>query len=92
MLRDRLRQTLLLDADDLQESLRRHRFDYLQIALDLPDLLPELGMRLQRGLDEQPPPSAGTPRPGRNNGRTAGLLAAVGMGFAAAVAVRRCGH
>lgn len=37
-----LRATLLPGPHQLQEAVERRRFDYLQLALELPDLLPDL--------------------------------------------------
>lgn len=42
----RLKRELLLDPKLVEEAWQRNRFDYLELALDLPDLLPELVARL----------------------------------------------
>ena len=86
-----LRQTLLLDPRALEQAWRRNRFDYLELALELPDALPELVARLR--TDPRPlQPSPASP-PAR-----ASLLAplsaafAAGAGTALALAARRQTH
>ena len=52
-----LRRTLLLDPQQVEEAWRRNRFDYLELALELPDLLPELAARLRTSASVTPPPA-----------------------------------
>ena len=42
-----LRRALLLDPQVLEEVWRKNRFDYLELALELPELLPQLAARLR---------------------------------------------
>jgi ubiquinone biosynthesis protein len=51
-----LRRSLFLDPHALEEAWRRNRYEYLELALDLPDLLPELAGRLRDGASTAPPP------------------------------------
>ena len=44
-----LRRALVLDPKALEEAWRDNRFEYLELALELPDLLPELVERLRDG-------------------------------------------
>ena len=61
-----LRRSLLGDVASPAEAWARHRFDYLDLALDLPDLVPELLARLtESSRDERsdvPTPQAGSSR------------------------------
>ena len=50
-----LRRELLLDPQQLEEAWQRNRFENLELALDLPDLLPELTARLRDGPSATPP-------------------------------------
>ncbi len=54
-----LRRSLLLDPHTLEDAWKRNRFDYLELALELPDLLPELVARMRSGGSEVavPPPA-----------------------------------
>ena len=56
-----LRRSLFLDPGALEEAWRRNRYEYLDLALDLPDLLPELAARMREGGVAQgaPPVAAG---------------------------------
>lgn len=54
-----LRRALFLDPRVLEEVWRKNRFDYLELALELPELLPELAARLRtddgrNGAREEP--------------------------------------
>ena len=50
-----LKRALLLDVDALEESWRTNRFEYLALALELPDLLPAL-LRGQMAIAPPTPP------------------------------------
>ncbi|GIU94178.1 MAG: ABC transporter [Gaiellaceae bacterium] len=52
-----LRRALLLDPKALEEAWRENRFEYFDLVLDLPDLVPELAQRLRDGSTpaRQPP-------------------------------------
>jgi ubiquinone biosynthesis protein len=58
----RLKRELLLDPHQLEEAWERNRFEYLELALDLPDLLPELIGRLRDSGPVAPPPGRQRPR------------------------------
>jgi len=74
-----LRRWLLFDPHNLEEAWRRNRFEYMELAFDLPDLLPELVARLRGPVEarawsgEQPSRLSRLP-----------LLAAVTIGAVAA--------
>ena len=57
-----LRHSLLLDPHTLEETWKRNRFDYLELALELPDLLPELVARMRGGETEGVAPAPPAPR------------------------------
>ena len=86
-----LRQTLLLDPRALEQAWRRNRFDYLELALELPEALPELVARLRTGPRPLQPSPANPPA-------RASLLAPLSAAFAAgastalALAARRQTH
>ena len=62
-----IRGVLFPDAAQLQHLLQHHKYDYLQLALELPDLLPTLINRLTQGPGDpphqQPPPVSRRSRP-----------------------------
>ena len=87
-----LRRALLPSLEGLKEGAERRRFDYLETALELPDLIPELVARLR---SPAPSPVADGQLPiGRRSGVAlyAALLASAAAGFAAAQATRRGGR
>ena len=77
-----LRRSLLLSREAVEEAWRENRFDYLDLALEVPDLLPELVARL-RGDGQA---SAPLPAPRRGARLAAAPLAA---GFVAGALVAR---
>lgn len=75
----KLRRTLLVDPNALEESWRENRFEYLELALELPDLLPELAERLRDGRAPAGPslePSRSRPWLPLAGGILAGAIAA----------------
>lgn len=59
-----LRRALVLDPKALEEAWRENRFEYLELALELPDLLPELVERLRDGRARGgAEPEAASPHP-----------------------------
>ncbi|MEO8092419.1 MAG: AarF/UbiB family protein [bacterium] len=89
---DKLRRALLPSLEGLKEGAERRRFDYLEAALELPDLIPELVARLR-----SPPPSPAvdgqTPIRRRSGvALTAALLASAAAGFGIAQATGRGGR
>ena len=52
----------MLDPHTLEEAWKRNRFDYLELALELPDLLPELVARMRSGTSEGVAPVPPAPR------------------------------
>ena len=80
-----LRRTLLGDVTSPAEAWQRHRFDYIDVLLDLPDLVPEL---LERAVTAA---RDGSNAPGRapvQMGRRA-QLAAFALGTLTGAALRR---
>ena len=76
----KLRRALVLDPKSLEEAWRENRFEYLELVLELPDLLPELAERLRDGRTPigapgQPGPSS-NPWIGLARGFLAGAIAA----------------
>jgi ubiquinone biosynthesis protein len=85
-----IRDAVLPSVAQLKDVLEHHRFDYLQLALDLPDLLgdllPDLARRLRNGppnpVELQREPTPDRPSPGwlvlaaTTTGAAAGWLAA----------------
>ncbi len=87
--RPKLREALSLSPQGVKEAAERHRFEYLEAALDLPDLIPELLARLS---NPPPSPAMHAPAPLRRRSRlmTGGALLAGAMaGFGAAHANQR---
>lgn len=87
---DDLRTTLAPGPAQLQDALERRRFDYLQVALDLPDLLVDrLGEHTTRG------PRHAMPEPttpvSRVRPRIRSLVAGMGLGIAIGELSRRRG-
>ena len=83
-----LRRTLLLDATALEEAWHSNRFEYLALALELPDLLPELVARL--GQPEIPQLATARSRTSGTAGPlAAAVLAGAAGGYVAAQAARR---
>jgi len=70
-----LRRSLLLSREAVEEAWRENRFDYLDLVLEVPDLLPELVARLRS--DGQA--SAPVPAPRRGARSAAASLAAAGF-------------
>jgi ubiquinone biosynthesis protein len=81
-----LRHSLLLDPHTLEEAWQRNRFDYLELALELPDLLPELAERLRGGASDS---VAVAPPAPRGRGITGALAAGVAGGLIGAALSRR---
>ena len=78
-----LKRALLLDPRSLEEAWHENRFEYLELALELPDLLPELAERLRDGgAPAGPAPEHGPSRPwlGLAGGLLAGAVAARVLG------------
>jgi ubiquinone biosynthesis protein len=84
-----LRHSLLLDPHTLEEAWHRNRFDYLELALELPDLLPELAERLRGGASDGV--AAAPPAP-RGLGIASALAAGVAGGLIGAALSRRRQH
>ena len=80
-----LRRSLLLDREALEEAWRENRFEYLGLALELPDLLPELADRLRGGRDG----SAAEPPPVPRSPWAAALIGGFAAGLVAAQLTRR---
>jgi ubiquinone biosynthesis protein len=80
-----LRRALLLDREALEEAWRENRFEYLGLALELPDLLPEIADRLRQTGDGT---GAGQPSARRFAGGTA-LAGGFAAGVVAAQLARR---
>jgi ubiquinone biosynthesis protein len=77
-----VQSALLPGPRQLRDALERRRFDYLQLMLELPDLLPDL--LLDRPRATAPPPNgSGTLAP------VASALAAAGLGGAAVAVIAR---
>jgi ubiquinone biosynthesis protein len=76
-----LRRSLFLDPRLAQEAWQRNRFEYLELALELPDLLPELAARLRDGHAQAAPAAAAPPLKQRSWLLLAGAFAA-GLGAA----------
>ena len=74
-----LRRALVLDPSALEQAWRGNRFEYLELALERPDLLPEFAARLRDGG----PPAAPTP-PEHGSSRWLGLADGVLEGLVAA--------
>ncbi len=70
-----LKRSLLLDVNALEESWRTNRFEYLALALELPDLVPAL----LRGQTPAAPPPAADGRRARRWAPVAAALAAVAV-------------
>ena len=68
-----MRRALFLNPQALEETWRNNRFDYLELALELPDLLPELAAQL-RQAKPQPEPAVPVPQ-----GWSRGVLFAAGL-------------
>jgi ubiquinone biosynthesis protein len=82
-----LRRALLLDPRALEEAWHENRFEYLNLALELPDLLPELASRLRS-------PNGSTPAPvdsDHTSSRWPLILGALAAGAALGHIVRRSG-
>ena len=60
-----LRHILQPSPEALQEHWHRYRFEYLDLAADLPALLPEAIARLRAQPALSPPPAAAQPTPRR---------------------------
>ncbi|MHB1244789.1 MAG: hypothetical protein ACYC1P_15535, partial [Gaiellaceae bacterium] len=79
-----LRRSLLLSREAVEEAWRENRFDYLDLALEVPDLLPELVARLRSdGQAPAPPP------PSRRGARSAAGPLVAAACFAAGALVAR---
>jgi ubiquinone biosynthesis protein len=85
-----VRAAVLPNGAQLKDIVERRKFDYLQIVLDLPDLLPDLVRRYQGGVPT-PTPLPSTPRPARGSGPVwaAAVAASVAWGLATARARRQ---
>jgi ubiquinone biosynthesis protein len=81
-----LRHILLPSPHALQEHWHRYRFDYLDLAAELPALLPEAVARLRQPPAPPPPPPAATPPAAR---RWLALSGAFAAGAALAALTRR---
>lgn len=81
-----LRRMLLPTPQTLQEHWRRHRFDYLSLAVDLPALLPEAITRLRQDPAAHPAPPPAPPSAVR---RCLPLGAAFAAGAGAATLARK---
>ena len=81
-----LRRDLFLDPRLAREAWRQNRFEYLELALELPDLLPELAARLRHG-HAQAAPAVAAPSPSRRPWLP--LAGAFAAGLGAAHLVRR---
>ena len=79
-----LRKTLLLDPHTIEQAWRQHRFDYLELALELPDALPELAARLRPQRAPFSPSRADEPT---RTSTLAPLTAAFAAGAGAALAL-----
>ncbi len=77
-----LRHILLPSSQALQEHWHRYRFEYLDLALELPGLLPEAIARRLDGSARPPPPPAAAYQPARRWLQLSGAFA-VGAGLAA---------
>lgn len=86
-----LRRTLLPSRQSLEEHWRTHRFEYLSLAVELPDLLPEAVTRLHQGPVR---PSVAPPPPRSDIRRYLPLSAAfaAGAGLATFALKRRQAH
>lgn len=76
-----LREALLPDIHGLTQAVERHRFDYLELVTDLPDLIPEIVAHLR----EPPAPAADATNVARSHlptATTAALLAGAVAGLA----------
>lgn len=73
-----LRRALLLDPHVLADAWHDNRFEYLALALELPDALPELALRLRA----DPVPTAAPSGPARARFPWAAMLAALAVGAA----------
>jgi hypothetical protein len=67
----------------LRQHWDQHRFDYLNLAIELPALLPEAISRLREGPTRPPPPAANPPR------RWPSLSGAFAAGVGVAMLARR---
>lgn len=85
---DDVRASVLPDIAQLKKIMEQRRFDYLQLALDLPDLLPDLVLRWQNGSTSRPGP-APTARTSRPSPVWLILAAAAASAAAAELAGRR---
>lgn len=88
----RLPRALLPSLEELREGAEKRRFDYLESALELPDLIPDLVARLR-----SPSPAPGVDRStavgrGRGTALSAALVASAAAGFGIARATRRGRH
>lgn len=94
-----LRRALLPDVSTVVSALRDKRYDYLALALDLPDLVadlvPDLVTRSERraaGVDAPPPVNITVPpSPRRRGGAVGTAVLAAGVGAAAAHVLGRWG-
>lgn len=94
-----LRRALLPDASTLVTALKDKRYDYLALALDLPDLVadlvPDLIARSERraaGVGAPPPVNISVPpAPRRRGGAVGTAVLAAGVGAAAAHVLGRWG-
>lgn len=85
-----VRAEVLPDRAQLKDIVERRRFDYLQIVMDLPELLPDL-VRLYQSGAPTPTPLPSTPRPARGwvPVWVAAVIASGAWGFATARARRQ---
>jgi ubiquinone biosynthesis protein len=81
-----LRRTLLPNRQSIQEHWNRYRFEYLSLAVELPDLLPEAVTRLHQG---QVTPPVAPPAPRSELRRYLPLTAAFAVGAGVATLARK---
>ena len=82
-----LKRALLLDPRSLEEAWHENRFEYLELALELPDLLPELASRLRVPNGSAPDPAESLQR----SLRWLPILGALAAGAALSHSMRRRG-
>jgi ubiquinone biosynthesis protein len=87
-LQPELQHILRPSPQALQEHWQRHRFEYIDLALELPDLLPEAIARLREGPAIPAPPPAAAHQAARRWLSLSGAFAA-GAGLAAIAHKRR---
>ena len=83
-----LRRTLLPSPQTLEEHWHTHRFEYLSLAVELPELLPEALTRLRHAAAGPAAPQAASPSPARRC-LPLGAAFAAGAGLAAIARKRR---